>query len=288
MDIDKEDPGFGQEEGEAPRLPRVRLELNALMGFMDSDFRRGKAGLSNRMNPQEDLGLPRFTFGARASAVVKIHRYLALGAEYFRFSSEGSKARVRYDIRIGSAPSEVTPFSYVSAAMELQQTNLTIRFVAADDAHIRAEFCGGVTWVSYRLGFHPKLPAPVDQFDSEGRLPGGGQFRGTSVKNEAYLAPAIGTYFVWNFHPNVAIFIDTTSSYFSFWRKFGSIASLNRAGFRFRLFDGLEIVTGVFIASGQVYDVRDRLKFIGIGSSHEFRQASWLAGGPEVGVSFTY
>lgn len=280
-DIEHEDAGFGQDPGETPRIPRVRIELTALGAWMDSEFRQGVAGRSNRFNPQSDLGLPRFTLGERIAGTLKIHRYLAIGAEYLRLSSEGHTTRVKGDFRVGDAPSEVPPYSHVAAAMELQQASFTLRFVAADDETIRAEFSGGITWVSYRLGFHPRLPAPDV-------LPGGGMFRGTSESNEAWLCPAIGTFFAWNFHPNVAVFLDSCSSYFSWYRTFGSIASINRFGLRWRVWDGLEIVTGFFIVSGQVYDIRDRLKLVGVESSHVFHQASWLGGGPELGLSFTY
>lgn len=289
MDIDIEDTGFGQDPDEPPRLPRVRIELDALGAWMDSEFRNGKAGLSNRFNPQYDLGLPRFTLGEHVSFTLKLHRYFAIGAEYFRLSSEGRKVRTRSDFRMGDLPSEVPPYSFVAAAMELQQATFTLRFVLADDAEIRAEFSGGITWVSYRLGFHPQNPPPPPSaFDSNGRLPGGGVFAGSSKSNEALLAPSIGTFFAWNFHPNIAVYVESVSSYFSFWKQFGSLASINRAGLRWRVWEGLEIVTGVFVVSGQVYDIRDRLDVVGVGSSHHFRQASWLGGGPELGVSFTY
>lgn len=288
IDIEKEDAGFGQEEGEAPRLPRFRGEISALGAELDSEFRQGTAGLSNRFDPQSDLGLPRFTPGFRVSGVIKLHRYFALGAEYFHFGIDGERrTMIHHDFRMGPYPTEVTPGSHVFAAMELQQASFTARFVLSDDSFIRAEFSGGVTWVSYRLGLHPQLPAPATTAPN-GSLPGGGFYRGDSESNEAWLAPAIGTFFAWNFHPNIALFFDSCSSYFSFWRTFGSIASINRAGLRWRIWDGLEIVTGAFVVSGQVYDIRDRLKFVGIGSSHGFHQASWLGGGPEIGISFTY
>src|SRR5581483_1543484 len=123
MDIDKEDPGFGQETTEEPRVPRIRIELGCLGCWMDSEFRQGKAGLSNRFDPQSDLGLPRFTLGEHVIFALKLHRYFAVGAEYFRLSSEGPTTRVRSDFRVGDPPSEVTPGTSVQAEMELQQAN---------------------------------------------------------------------------------------------------------------------------------------------------------------------
>ena len=285
-DIEKEDAGFGQGEDEQPRIPRVRIELSAIGAVLDSEFREGKAGLSNRFDPQSDLGLPRFTPGFRAAGEVKLQRYLALGGEYFRVSEEGGRTNVHSDFRLGMLPSEAPPGTAVIGTMELQQASFTVRFVAADDTEIRAEFSGGVTWVSFRVGMHPQPPFPA--LPPGGRLPGGGFSAGDSETNQAWLAPAIGTFFAWNFHPHVGVFIDSTSSYFSFHPSFGSLASINRAGFRFRIWAGLEVVVGAFIVSGQIYDIKDRLNLIGVNSNHTFHQASWIGGGPELGLSFTY
>jgi hypothetical protein len=285
-DMDKQEAGFGQEEDEQPRLPRIRLELSALGGWFDTEFREGKAGLSNRFDVQSDLGLPRFMLGFRAAGAVKVHRFLSIGGEYFRFSAEGPRTIVHSDFRLGSLPAEAPPFTAVRGTMELQQASFTLRFVAADDNEIRAEFSGGVTWVSCRVGLHPQPPFPP--LPPGGRLPGGGLSAGASASNEAWLAPAIGTFFAWNFHPHVGIFLDSTSSYFSFYPSFGSLASINRVGFRFRIWAGLEVVAGAFLVSGQVYDIKDRLNVIGVSSNHTFHQASWIGGGPELGLSFTY
>jgi hypothetical protein len=284
-DIDVVEPGFGQDRDEEPRVPRIRLEASYLGAIFDSSYRFGKTGQSNRFDPQSDLGLPRWTNGFRTAIVLKLHRYIAIGAEYFRFASEGPTITSRSDYRTGFIPSEVPYGSRLSATMELQQLDLTARFVAADDDEIRAEFAVGFVWVSYRLGFHPKPPYPA--LGPDGRLPGGGLSIGTSNANEAYLAPSIGTYFCWNFHPRVAIFFDTTSAYVSLHSTFGSLASINRAGFRVRVVAGLEIVVGLFVVSGQVYDIKDRIPFV-VGQSHTYHQASWLSGGPDVGLSFTY
>ena len=96
------------------------------------------------------------------------------------------------------------------------------------------------------------------------------------------------TFFCWNFHPRIAVYFETCSSYFSWYRTFGSLASINHGGFRLRVWEGCEVVAGFFIISGQVYDIRDRLKLVGVESSHVFHQASWLGGGPELGISITY
>jgi hypothetical protein len=287
MDIDKPDAGFGQEEDEPRLAPRIRIEASGMVGWFDSEFRYGKSGLSNRFDPEGDLGVPRFTHGERVAGEIKLHRYFAIGGEYFHLGAEGTGTLMHSDFRLGLAPSEVIPGTYAKAAIELQQASFTLRFIAADDNEIRAEFCGGVTWVSFRTGLHPQLPLPLFT-NAQGQLPGGGFYKGDSEANEAWLAPAIGTFFAWNFHPHVAIFFDTCSSYFSFWRTFGSIATIDRGGFRFRVAAGIEVTVAAFFVSGQVYDFRDRLAFIGVGSSHIFRQASWIGGGPELGLSLTY
>jgi hypothetical protein len=287
MDMDKEDAGFGQDPDDPPRIPRIRLELSAMGAVMDSTFREGENGRSNLFDPQSDLGLARFTPGFDVQGQIKLHRYFAIGAEYFRFSQEGNRTSLRYDIRMGPLPSEFPPYTNVKAAMELQQSSFTLRFIAADDNEIRAEFSVGVTYVRFRVGIHPQAPAPPPA-DSEGHQPGGGFYTGVSQANQAWLAPALGTLFAWNFHPNVAIFLDTTSSYFSFYPTFGSLASIDRLGLRFKIWNGLEIVTAMFLVSGQIYDIKDRLNFIGVSSSHTYHQATWIGGGPELGLSFTY
>ncbi len=287
MDTEKEDAGFGQDADEPPRIPRIRIELSAMGAIFDCYFREGKAGLSDRFDVESDAGLPRFTPGFLVAGQVKLHRYIALGAQYFLFSVEGPRSTIRHDLRLGNLPAEFPPYSDVKGTMALQQATMTFRFVAADDNEIRAEFAAGFTWVSMRVGIHPQAPAPPP-YNLMGQQPGGGYFTGVSERAQAWLAPTLGTFFAWNFHPDVAAFVDTTSAYFSFYPTFGSLATIDRLGLRFKVWNGLEIVTAMFVVSGQVYDIKNRFQFAGTSSDHTYHQASWFGGGPELGVSFTY
>jgi hypothetical protein len=275
----KPNPGFGQDEGDEPRLPRIRIEGAFLGALMDSVARFGHTGRSNTIHTHEDLHVPRWVEGARGEIVIKLHDWIAVGCEYLTLRGESSVEPVRKDIRLGgNIPTEVPQGFRASADTELQEVNTSLRLVLADTRTIRAEFCLGASWASFRLGVHPSPPIAMPP------LPGGGQTRGTSRSADAFFLPTLGIFFAWNVTSHFGVFVEQHSGYLS--TKLGSVISVARAGFRVRVWEGLEVVAGIFIVDGQFYEAQERYEARGRG--HIYRQADWIGGGPDIGLSFTY
>ncbi|MBI3723245.1 hypothetical protein HY251_04715 [bacterium] len=269
-------PGFGQDEGDAPREERVRFEGSLLGAIFDSSFRYGKSGRSNRFDPQAELSVPRWTTGARGAFAFKVFGFYGAGVNYISLTAEGPVRPAGEDVRMGIPARELPQSARASARVEFQQLAIDLRLWLVDNADFRAECYAGFGWVSYRLGIHPAAPFP---------LPQGGASMAISRSTEAFFTPVLGIVFVWNPTSRVGLYIDTILNYFS-WSRPGSSAGLTRAGVRLRLAYGLEAVLGIFVVSGQVYDLRDA--FGSRASGHEFKQSSWIGGGPELGLSSTF
>ncbi|MBI3722586.1 glycosyltransferase family 39 protein [bacterium] len=274
---EQEKEGFGQEPGAEPRLPRIRLEVSYVAAFLQSRARQGRTGASNTIFPHENVHVPRWNMGERGSVVVKLHRYLAVGFEFVRVSSEGSREPVNKDVRWGGIPTEVPEGSRASGSVEIEQGNVSLRLVAADGPEFRVEVGAGFAWSSYRLAIHPAPPLTLGA--------GGGLPFGSSRRIVGYFAPTLGTFFSWNVAGSrVAIFLDQYSGYFA--TRIGSVTSFARAGVRFQVARGFEIVLGAFLIAGNIFDIHDRWENRAHG--HRWRVADWTGGGPDIGLSFTY
>lgn len=271
-------PGFGQDPDEKPRIPRIRLEGAFQSIWFESRAKNGHRGTANTIKPHQDLEVPNQAFAARATVVLKLHRVVAIGAEYRFFDSDGPAPILRRRVAYGLAI--LPPGQRAFGKIEVMQGDLDIRIVAADNARFRAEYFAGMAWISFRLGIHPQ--PPFLQASPDTRM-----VQGDSKREEDYFGPTLGLFFAWNFHDRIAVFLENRSAYICP-ARFGSYASWIRAGFRFRIRDGLEIVLAGSWESGQILEIRDAGFFGKRASGHIFRSAAWFGGGPEIGLSFTY
>jgi hypothetical protein len=272
-------PGFAQEPDEKLRIPRIRLEGAFDTIFYQARAKSGERGLgATAIELTRDLKLPSPALGARFTAVLKVHRFLAFGAEWHGWSATGPTRSISRRLSYGDAV--FPPRQRMFGKIEVMQGDLNIRIVAADDARFRAEFFFGMAWISFRLGIHPESPFMQVPFDT--RL-----VQGTSKREEEYFGPTLGLFFCWNFHERVAVFFEQRSGYIAP-ARFGSLASWARAGFRFHLGGGVEVLVAGAWDSGQILDIRDASIFPQRSPGHVYHWANWFGGGPEIGLSYTY
>lgn len=261
---------FGNDEGDIElRLPRLRFEATArIAGLGRTKTKIGPARTAHTFAPTTDTHLPREPmWGGRLMLEMRFHEALAVGVHYTTLQLDGPRRHVHHTgVALGTV---VFPGgSRVKTSLDIQEGDVFLRYVVLDDVRYRLGFGIGAGWTSYRI-----------------QLRGGALHAGGRV--ETFFTPTVGYFLALRLLPATYVYVESSAGLIAPWR-FPSLYAETRAGLRFHLGQGVELLLAVNFTSAQIEDVDDLWGGRPDRPDHRWKQASWSAVGGEVGFSFTY
>lgn len=250
---------------------RVRLEAAFRLGpSLRSEVTHGPDVIATKLLTGSDLHVPDVmtTIGWRALADVKVHRWISLGAQGTRLVTETGRRTVHYR-GVGLQAVVFGPGSRVRTTIDALFAEAFVRLVVRDDPEtVRISIGLGGAWASHRIVLR------------RGDLTAAG-------RAETFFTPTLSSWAALRLgDAPLSLFFESTTGVFAPWR-FPSIVSEFRAGVRWHLPGGVEVVVAGAMSSGRIEDTDDLW-----GGTYEDddrrRRASWLGVTLDVGLSITF
>lgn len=275
-DDDDDAPAVGPEEAPEHDRPiqgdhRIRLEAAFRLGpSIRSEVTHGPDVIATKLLTASDLHVPEImtTIGWRALADVKVHRWISLGLHGTRLVTETGRRTVHYR-GVGLQAVVFGPGSRIRTTLDALFVEAFARFVVRDDPEgVRFSIGVGGAWASHRIVLR------------RGDLTAAG-------RAETFFVPTLSSWLAVRLGATpLSLFLESTTGLFAPWR-FPSLLSEFRAGVRWHLPGGVELVVAGATSSGRIEDTDDLW-----GGKYDpgdrRRRASWLAVTLDVGLSVTF